>query len=137
VNDDTVSRISAFAKVCNYFFLLLFCSLILLAYSQSDWTGISIVWLPEITALSEGSTHTIWIDGFFIFRYLPTPVRVPPEPTEETKTSTLPAVSLHISGPDVSEDGCQVQYDAQDNLAKTRLDHGSRQNIAPPVFYMN
>jgi hypothetical protein len=59
------------------------------------------MWLPEMTALSAGSTHTIFTDGFFIFRYLPTPVNVPPEPTDATKTSTLPAVSFHILGPDV------------------------------------
>jgi hypothetical protein len=57
--------------------------------------------LPEITALSEGSTHTIFMDGFFSFRYLPTPVNVPPVPTAATKVSTLPAVSFHISGPEV------------------------------------
>lgn len=57
--------------------------------------------LPEITALSEGSTHTIFIDGFLIFRYLPTPDNVPPVPAAVTKKSTLPAVSFQISGPDI------------------------------------
>lgn len=56
--------------------------------------------LPEITALSAGSTHISFMDGFFILRYLPTPVTVPPEPDAATNISTLPAVSFHISGPE-------------------------------------
>jgi hypothetical protein len=55
--------------------------------------------LPKITTFSEGSTDTISIDGFFIFRYIPTPATasLPPKPTADTfNISTLPTVSFHI-----------------------------------------
>lgn len=55
--------------------------------------------LPETTGLSAGSTQMILIPGFCVFRYLPTPVTVPPEPEPATNMSTLPAVSFQISGP--------------------------------------
>ena len=37
--------------------------------------------------------------GFCDFKYSPMPVIVPPVPTELTRMSTWPAVSLQISGP--------------------------------------
>ena len=49
-----------------------------------------------------GSTATILIFGFFAFNASPTPVIVPPVPTEATKISTFPFVSLQISSAVVS-----------------------------------
>jgi hypothetical protein len=55
-----------------------------------------------MTGDSAGSTATTRMAGFFSFRYLPTPLIVPPVPTPATKTSILPPVASQISGPVVS-----------------------------------
>ena len=57
---------------------------------------------PLMTGDSAGSTATTRMAGFFSFRYLPTPLIVPPVPTPATKTSILPPVASQISGPVVS-----------------------------------
>ena len=54
-----------------------------------------------MTALSAGSTQMIFTSGFFILRYFPAPESVPPDPVPHTRMSTLPAVSFHISGPEI------------------------------------
>ena len=46
-----------------------------------------------------GSTAITSTLGFFSFRYLPTPLIVPPVPTPAIKISTSPSVSSQISGP--------------------------------------
>ena len=57
-----------------------------------------------MTALSAGSTQMTFRAGFFILRYFPAPHTVPPVPLPHTKMSTLPAVSFHISGPEIQCD---------------------------------
>ncbi len=57
---------------------------------------------PERTGEAAASTATTLISLFFSFKNLPVPDTVPPEPTADTKMSTLPSVSLKISGPVVS-----------------------------------
>lgn len=54
-----------------------------------------------MTGLSAGSTQMTLIEGFFILKYLPAPVTLPPEPDPQTKISTFPPVSFHISGPGI------------------------------------
>ena len=49
-----------------------------------------------------GSTATTLTLGFWLLRYSPTPVSVPPVPTPATKMSTVPSVSFQISGPVVA-----------------------------------
>src|SRR5208283_2210712 len=57
---------------------------------------------PESTGLSAGSTAIALNEGFFGLMYSLTPVSVPPVPIPETRKSTRPSVSFHISGPVVS-----------------------------------
>src|SRR5205085_512070 len=52
---------------------------------------------PDRTALSSGSTATIFSPGLRAFSTEPTPVSVPPVPTPLTTTSTRPPVSRQIS----------------------------------------
>ena len=46
-----------------------------------------------------GSAPTIRTDGLRSFRYLATPLMVPPVPMPATKRSTAPSVCSQISGP--------------------------------------
>ena len=68
--------------------------------------GIGAGFVPEVPLLSTGeeagSTATTFTSGFWLLRYSPTPVMVPPVPTPATKISTLPSVSCQISGPVVA-----------------------------------
>mmetsp|Transcript_7160 Transcript_7160/g.22422 ORF Transcript_7160/g.22422 Transcript_7160/m.22422 type:complete len:201 (+) Transcript_7160:297-899(+) len=57
---------------------------------------------PLSTCDSLGSTTTLRMAGFCAFRYCVTPVIVPPVPAPARKTSTLPCVCAHTSGPVVS-----------------------------------
>ena len=54
---------------------------------------------PLSTGDDLGSTAIILTLGFCSLRYFPVPEMVPPVPTPPTKISTLPSVSLQISGP--------------------------------------
>ncbi len=54
---------------------------------------------PESTAEVAGSTATTCSFGLRSLRTSPTPVIVPPVPTPQTRTSTLPSSASHSSGP--------------------------------------
>lgn len=60
-----------------------------------------------MTGLSAGSTQTIFREGFLDLRNLPAPEMVPPDPDPQTKISILPAVSSHISGPEIGNHGAE------------------------------
>ena len=61
------------------------------------WMGCGLGWPPDRTGLASGSTAMMLRPGRRGFRAWPTPVTVPPVPTPETKTSSLPPVSRQIS----------------------------------------
>jgi len=62
--------------------------------------------LPSLTSGARieptGSARIISHFGLRSFRYLPTPLTVPPEPMPATNASILPSICSQISGPVVS-----------------------------------
>ena len=54
-------------------------------------------WPPDRTGESSGSSAIIFTLGLRAFSTWPMPVMVPPVPTPEMTTSTLPFVSFQIS----------------------------------------